>query len=135
MKLRLIQSHPRIKILALIITILPAAVYAESATGSDFLAGLLGAVGISGGLNIFGNIFGAPNIGEVIMNVIKFILGILGAATILAIIVGGLRYVMSGGNEQQIEGAKKTLLYAIIGFVVVILAYTIVTFIDRVILH
>ncbi len=105
------------------------------ADGNDFMTGLFGALGISAGLNIFSNISGAPNIGEVIMNVIKFVLGIVGALTLLVVIIGGLRYVMSAGNQDQMEGAKKTLLYAVIGFIVIILAYTIVTLVDKIVLH
>jgi len=130
MRINLIKSSWGVKLIALVILMVPGLVHAASV-----YEGLLAAVGISGGLNIFGNIFGAPNIGEVVLNVVKFILGITGAAALLAIIIGGLRYVMSGGNEERIEGAKKTLTYAIIGFVVIILAYTILTLIDRIFLH
>ena len=98
------------------------------------MSGIFAALGISWGLNIFGSITGAPTIGDIAMNVIKFILGITGVAAILAIIIGGLRYITSGGNQDQIEGAKKTLTYAIIGFVIIILAYTILTLVDKIFL-
>ena len=102
---------------------------------ADVYEGLMAAVGIAGGTSIFGGIFGAPSIGDIIMNVIKFVLGVTGAITLLVIIIGGLRYVLSAGNEDQAKGAKKILLSALIGFVIIILAYTILTFIDKVILH
>ncbi len=126
------------KHLKTILYITPLALIAPGlalADGNDFMTDLFGALGISAGLNIFSNISGAPNIGEVIMNVIKFALGVVGALTLLVVIIGGLRYVLSGGNEDQVKSAKQILLYAIIGFIVVLLAYTIVTFVDKVILH
>jgi hypothetical protein len=47
------------------------------------------------------------------------------------IIVGGIRYVISAGNATQITAAKTTILYAIVGLVISIAAYAIVTFIFK----
>lgn len=53
-------------------------------------------------------------------------LGILGFAAILMIVYYGYRYVTSAGNEEAIESAKTGLKWAITGFIVSILAYTII---------
>jgi hypothetical protein len=45
------------------------------------------------------------------------------------LIVGGIRYTMSAGNEKSVGAAKNTILYAIIGVVVAVLAYAIVNFV------
>ena len=45
------------------------------------------------------------------------------------IIVGGLRYVVSGGNTASVTAAKNTILYAIVGIVVALLAYAIINFV------
>ena len=45
------------------------------------------------------------------------------------IVIGGMRYVLSGGDSNQITAAKNTILYAIIGIVVAILAYAAVNFV------
>ena len=50
-----------------------------------------------------------------------------GSVAVLLLVIGGIRYVMSFGNEEQQGGAKKTIQYALIGLVVVIFAYAIVT--------
>ncbi len=50
----------------------------------------------------------------------------LAAATVLMLIVGGIRYIVASGNQQMIEQAKKTIQFAIIGLVVVILSFVIV---------
>jgi hypothetical protein len=45
------------------------------------------------------------------------------------IIIGGLRYVVSGGDASQVQAAKNTILYALIGVIVAILAYAAVNFV------
>jgi hypothetical protein len=64
-----------------------------------------------------------------VANTLLLIIGIL---AVIMLIVGGLRYVMSSGNEKAVEGAKNTIFYAIIGLIVAILAFAAVRFIvDR----
>ena len=45
------------------------------------------------------------------------------------VIIGGIRYAVSGGDENGTRAAKDTILYAIIGLVVALLAYAIVNFV------
>jgi hypothetical protein len=45
------------------------------------------------------------------------------------IIYGGFRYVTSGGNDASVSGAKNTIIYALIGLVIVALAQVIVHFV------
>lgn len=54
---------------------------------------------------------------------------IVGIAAIIMIIVGGLKYIISNGESSNINSAKNTILYAIIGLVVVALAQIIVKFV------
>jgi hypothetical protein len=53
-------------------------------------------------------------------------LTIIGAATILFIILSGFRYITSGGNEEQAKKARAGLTWAIIGLISIILSYVIV---------
>ena len=55
---------------------------------------------------------------------------LLGVATILMIIYHGYRYLTSAGNEEAIEGAKSGLKWAIAGFIVVILSYSIINLVN-----
>lgn len=64
-----------------------------------------------------------------IANIVNTMLFIAGIAAVIAIIIGGLRYILSQGNEKAIEGAKSTILYAVIGLIVTVLAYAIVNFV------
>lgn len=61
--------------------------------------------------------------------VVNALLYILGAVSVVMIIVGGVRYTTSMGDAKRIETAKDTILYAVVGLVVAILAYAIVNFV------
>ena len=61
-----------------------------------------------------------------IVNVFLFIIG---AVSVLMIIYGGIRYTVSGGEAKNVTAAKDTILYAVVGLVVAILAYAIVNFV------
>jgi len=54
---------------------------------------------------------------------------IVGTLAIVMIIIAGLRYITSGGKQESVTGAKNTLLYAVIGLVIVALAQIIVHFV------
>ncbi|MCL1839671.1 pilin [Candidatus Saccharibacteria bacterium] len=61
-----------------------------------------------------------------ITNTILFVVGII---SIVMLIWGGLRYILSGGDSKKVTDAKNTILYAIIGLIVALLAYAIVNFV------
>ncbi|HSX45283.1 MAG TPA: hypothetical protein VLF39_04250 [Candidatus Saccharimonadales bacterium] len=64
-----------------------------------------------------------------IHNVVTAILATLGAIAVFIIALGGFKYVMSRGDPQATARAKDTILYAIVGLVVAIMAYSIVAFV------
>lgn len=70
-----------------------------------------------------------------VMGVIKAVANVLsmlvGAISVIMIIIGGLRYVISNGNQSDTTAAKNTILYAIVGVVVAIAAYAIVNFVVK----
>lgn len=66
---------------------------------------------------------------EGIKNVVNVLLFLIGAIAVIMIIIGGLRYVTSNGDASATKGAKDTILYAVIGIIVAILAYAIVNFV------
>lgn len=61
-----------------------------------------------------------------ITNVILLIVGII---SVVMLIYGGLRYILSGGEQKKVTDAKNTILYAIIGLIISLLAYAIVNFV------
>ncbi len=71
------------------------------------------------------NLFGTDGIFTTATNLLLFVIG---ALSVIMIIVGGIRYVVSGGNSAQVTAAKNTILYAIVGLVVAFLAFAIINF-------
>lgn len=70
-----------------------------------------------------------PDVNKTLKLGINIFSMIVGFAAIIMIIVGGLKYITSGGESSNISGAKNTILYAIIGLVVVALAQVVVRFV------
>jgi len=66
-----------------------------------------------------------------IMKIINIALGIAGLIAVLFLIIGGFRYITSAGNEETAEQAKKIIVNAIIGVVVIILSFVIVRVISN----
>jgi type IV secretory pathway VirB2 component (pilin) len=57
------------------------------------------------------------------------LLTVAGAIAVIIIVVGGIRYITSNGDSGAVKQAKDTILYAIIGLIVVIVAYAIVHYV------
>ncbi len=64
-----------------------------------------------------------------IKTIVNILLFVLGAIAVIMIIVGGIRYTTSNGEAGNIKSAKDTVLYAVIGLAIAILAYAIVNFV------
>lgn len=71
----------------------------------------------------------ADEVNSIIALVINIFSLIVGVASVIMIIVGGMRYIVSGGDSGNVTSAKNTIMYAIIGLVVVALAQFIVKFV------
>jgi len=71
----------------------------------------------------------SDSIGSYVAIITNTLLFILGAVSVIVIIYAGIRYATSGGDPGRVSAAKNTLLYAVIGLVVAILAYSIVNFV------
>ena len=96
-------------------------------TGSDVIAmGVQSGVESAKGDDQPADLFGNAGVFTTISNVLLFIVG---AIAVIMLIIGGLRYVVSGGDSSQVQAAKNTILYALIGVIVAILAYAAVNFV------
>ncbi len=67
--------------------------------------------------------------GGIFSTVATTLIFLVGAISVIMLIIGGLRYVFSQGEASAVKGAKDTILYAIIGIIVAILAYAAVQFV------
>ncbi len=74
-----------------------------------------------------------PNAESKVESILKLIINlfsvIVGVIAVIMIIVGGVKYITSGGASDKVTGAKNTILFAIVGLVVVALAQIIVRFV------
>ena len=71
----------------------------------------------------------SSSVQDLLTDVINICSWIVGIVSVIMIIVGGLKYITSGGDSGNVSGAKNTILYAIIGLVIVALAQIIVNFV------
>ncbi len=72
------------------------------------------------------DLFGDNGVFKKITNTILYIVGII---AVVMLIIGGIKYVISGGDSKKVTDAKNTVLYAIIGLIISFLAFAIVNFV------
>ena len=72
------------------------------------------------------DLFGDTGVFKQVTNTILYIVGIV---AVIMLIIGGVRYVISGGDSKKVTDAKNTVLYAIIGLVICFFSYAIVNFV------
>ena len=83
-----------------------------------------------------GDVFGSvPDIGgatdprTAILRILKSVLNFLALIAVVVIVIAGIRLVISSGDEGAVDKAKKTILYAIVGLIIILLASAIVEFV------
>ena len=72
------------------------------------------------------DLFGNNGIFRQVTNIIIYIVGVI---AVIMLVIGGIKYVISGGDSKKVTDAKNTILYAIIGLVIAFLSYAIVRFV------
>lgn len=100
----------------------------------------LGAVAIPSVTLALTNGFNVPNqpagvgnadLNQIIINITNWVLGFVTILAVLFLIWGGLQYLTAAGNEEQVEKAKNTITYALLGLVVAAIAYAAVVVVVR----
>lgn len=71
-------------------------------------------------------LFGTTGIFTTVVNTLLFVIG---ALSVIMLIIGGIRYTVSGGNSSAVTAAKNTIIYAIVGIIIAILAFAIINFV------
>lgn len=74
-------------------------------------------------------LFGEGN--SIFRTITNILLFLVGAISVIMLVIGGIRYVVSGGDQQAVTNAKNTILYAIVGIVVAFLAFAAVNFVTE----
>lgn len=71
----------------------------------------------------------SADVNDIIMIVVNVLLFVIGLISVIMIIIGGIMYSTSAGDSGAITKAKNTILYAVIGLVVALLAFAIVNWV------
>ena len=74
---------------------------------------------------------GDADLRETVINIIRWLLGFMTLIAVVFIIWGGFMWLTAGGNEERVEKAKQTITAAVIGLIVILLAWAIVIFVAR----
>ncbi len=69
------------------------------------------------------------SLGPLARKIVNFFTIVVGAIAIIMVIYGGFRYITSGGDSGKVGSAKNTLIYAIVGLIIVALAQVLVHFV------
>lgn len=113
-------------------TLLVALATAFALSPITFATNIFGGGGLNSGVQqgktseMPSTLFGNAGIFTQVINTLLFAVGVL---SVIMLIFGGLRYVISRGESKAVEAAKNTVLYAIVGLIVSILSYAIVNFV------
>jgi type IV secretion system pilin len=95
-----------------LVTILPSAMGAELINPADNLVGP--------------DTAGEGSIRVLIVRMVNYFLGFLGLLAVIMVIYGGVTYVTSAGEDEKIQNAKKIIMYALIGLIIILLSFVIV---------
>ena len=82
-------------------------------------------IGLAGG-NCGDN---GQHVSTVVQNIIRVLSIITGIVAVIMLIIGGFKYITSGGDSSKVASAKSTIVYAIVGLIIVALAQVIVQFV------
>ena len=73
----------------------------------------------------------ACDLTQMFLIIIRDILQLVPIAAVLAIIIGGFQMISSSGNEERLLRAKRTVLWAVLGFIATILSFSIIAIIKN----
>ena len=85
--------------------------------------------GVQAGANCAQGTGQPDNLQTQITNITNTLLLVVGISAVIMLIVGGFQYIFSSGDSTRVGNAKNTILFAIVGIIVALLAYAIVNFV------
>jgi len=72
---------------------------------------------------------GTADLEDTVIQIVQWVLGFLGLVAVIMILIGGFQWMTAGGNEEKVASAKKIISAAVIGLIIVLLAWAIVIFV------
>lgn len=76
-----------------------------------------------------GNVATIADLGGIFANIVQDLVGLAGIALFVMLLVGGFKYITSGGDPKAVDAAQKTITYAIMGLVAILVSYLILVLI------
>jgi len=73
--------------------------------------------------NIFKN-FSLLIIPELFVGIANWVAGFAATLAVLMVVIGGLQYMISGGNEEKTRAARRTIQWALIGLIIVLMSWS-----------
>lgn len=125
---RILRNKKLLLVLVAVVAVLTLA-HPMHGVSADSVSDACKGVGLSAGTK--GCSSPGVSINDVIKSVVNIISGIVGVVAVIMIIVGGFKYITSGGDANNVSSAKNTIVYAIVGLVVVALAQLLVHFVIK----
>lgn len=114
-------AGPLMLVMSLGFTVAPLAVSAQTGLGGALSSGLDKAAPTE--------LKGATNLNEIIGNLISAVIGFLGVILFLYLLYGGFLWMTAGGDAGQVKTATAYIRNAIIGLVIIAMAYAVSTFV------
>ncbi|MBW6441025.1 hypothetical protein K0B03_03265 [Patescibacteria group bacterium] len=74
---------------------------------------------------VFCNVISTDTIAGAIVLIIRYLLSIVGILSFLFLVIGGIRYILSAGNEEKMKSAKDATYSAGLGLAIALMAFTI----------
>jgi len=68
---------------------------------------------------------------SILANILRFAIGIAGVVAFVYVIVGGYQYVTSEGDPAAVEKGRKTLTFAIVGLIIIAVAFVFMTYVNE----
>ena len=81
------------------------------------------------GMDVTADVVPNSPLEDQVQTIINGVLYVVGVLAVVMVIIGGVKYTTSGGDQAAVTSAKNTILYGIVGLIIAILAYAIVNFV------
>ena len=92
----------------------------------SFLTFFSTAINVQAALVDIDNPIETEDFNDLVENLLNWLLGVSASVALLMLVAGGIMYAMAAGSEEKLKSAKKTILYAILGMVIVFLSYSMI---------
>ncbi|MGZ6005343.1 MAG: hypothetical protein ACXWLH_04300 [Candidatus Saccharimonadales bacterium] len=122
-------------VIMLAFSIAPVASMAIASAATPCPSGSDPAGQVIGGIKQTGNDCSTSGVSNLLSTIVGIISFVAGAAAVIMVILAGFKYITSGGDSAKIGSAKGTLIYALVGVAIAVLAQILVHFVINTTIH